>query len=42
MTKLDCAIVLLHLLVKENHATIGQLEAVARTIMTLGKSEENE
>lgn len=42
MKKIDCAILLLHLLVRENGATTGQLEAVARAIMALGKSEENE
>lgn len=42
MKKIDCAILLLQILFRENGATIGQLEAVARAIMALGKSEENE
>lgn len=42
MKKIDCAIILLQLLVRVNGVTMGQLEAVARAIMALGKSEENE
>ena len=42
MKKIDCAVILLHLLVNENGATTGQLEAVARAIMALGKSGEDE
>lgn len=40
MTRLDCAIRLLKLLfINENHVTIDQIEAVARAIMELGRSE---
>lgn len=46
MTKLDCAIALLGLLygdISRNEVHImHKVEAVARAIMALGKSEENE